>query len=268
MPDTEIVEPVTAVTLPEAMSRFAKVRGSCWPRATRKARPSAALGTPATERNLDTARVRRSHRRRASAAPAGRRRRCRMPVELGVFTVRLRAATVVLDFFEASPWPSRSRRRRRRRPASVTVLENCVVPVQLTVVWPLAALCTSMLEALRARHAARPPPVRARRGGDAGAAMARPSRRRTRPMSQESCPAPAVCASAGRCLHVDVPLLLLLVLCRGNRGTFRVIAARASMGASWAARLAGYTPKSDADGEGDGQARRPPRGDSSRWGRR
>jgi hypothetical protein len=97
-----------------------------------------------------------------------------MPVELGVVTVRLRAATVVFDFFEALPVAVTQSPTETAPTDSVTVLEKDVVPVHVTVVWPLEALCTSMLEALRA--ATLPlAPVGALAGvaADAAAAMAK-----------------------------------------------------------------------------------------------
>ena len=42
----------------------------------------------------------------------------------------------------------------RELTVSVTVLENWVVGVQLTVVWPVLGFCTSMLDAAERGHAA------------------------------------------------------------------------------------------------------------------
>ena len=60
--------------------------------------------------------------------------------------VMLRAAIVVLDDFGAVPVALTQSPAARELTASDTVLENCVVPVQLTVVWPVFGFCTSMLE--------------------------------------------------------------------------------------------------------------------------
>ncbi len=70
------------------------------------------------------------------------------PLELAVVTVIERAAMVVLDFFEGVPVTLTQSPAATALTASVTVLENCVVDVQLTVVWPELAFCTSMFDAL------------------------------------------------------------------------------------------------------------------------
>jgi hypothetical protein len=67
-----------------------------------------------------------------------------------MLTVRLRAAIVVLDFFDAVPVAVTQSPAAIALTDSVTVLENWVVVVQFTVVWPLLWLWTSMLDALRA----------------------------------------------------------------------------------------------------------------------
>ncbi len=63
-------------------------------------------------------------------------------------TVTLRAAIVVFDFFDAVPVAVTQSPAAMALTDSVTVLENCVVVVQFTVVWPLLWLWTSMLEPL------------------------------------------------------------------------------------------------------------------------
>ena len=72
------------------------------------------------------------------------------PLDVGVMTVMDRAAIVVLDFFEAVPVAETQSPTAKELTVSDTVLENEVVDVQLTVVWPVLAFCTSMLVALRA----------------------------------------------------------------------------------------------------------------------
>ncbi len=94
-----------------------------------------------------------------------------VPVELGMVTVRPRAATVVFDFFEAVPVAVTQSPTATEATDSVTVLEKDVVPVQVTVVWPLEALCTSMLEALRAATLPLAPLGALAGAADAGAAM-------------------------------------------------------------------------------------------------
>jgi hypothetical protein len=69
---------------------------------------------------------------------------------LGADKVMLRAAMVVFDFFEANPVAVTQSPTATALTDSVTLLENVVVAVQLTVVWPLLGFCTSMLDALNA----------------------------------------------------------------------------------------------------------------------
>jgi hypothetical protein len=73
-----------------------------------------------------------------------------VPVDVGVVTVMLRAATVVLDFFDAVPVTETQSPAATELTASVTVLENWVVVVHPTVVCPVLAFCTSMVEPLSA----------------------------------------------------------------------------------------------------------------------
>jgi hypothetical protein len=66
-------------------------------------------------------------------------------VEAGA-TEMLRAAMVVLDDFDGVPVTVTQSPAFRTLTASDTVFENCVVSVQLTVVWPVMGLWTSMLD--------------------------------------------------------------------------------------------------------------------------
>jgi len=68
------------------------------------------------------------------------------PVELACATVMCSAAMVVFDFFDGVPVVVTQLPTVMELTASETVLENCVVGVQLTVVWPVAGFCTSMLD--------------------------------------------------------------------------------------------------------------------------
>ena len=68
------------------------------------------------------------------------------PVDDGVPTVMLRAAMVVLDDLDGVPVTVTQSPAAKVLTVSVTVLENCVVDVQLTVVCPALGFCTSMLE--------------------------------------------------------------------------------------------------------------------------
>ena len=69
-----------------------------------------------------------------------------VPVDDGVPTVMLRAAMVVLDDLDGVPVTVTQSPVAKVLTVSVTVLENWVVDVQLTVVCPELGFCTSMLE--------------------------------------------------------------------------------------------------------------------------
>ena len=73
-----------------------------------------------------------------------------LPLLFGVVTVMLRAAIVVLDFFDAVPVAVTQSPTLTALTDSVTLLENVVDDVQFTVVWPLLGFCTSMLDAFSA----------------------------------------------------------------------------------------------------------------------
>jgi hypothetical protein len=69
---------------------------------------------------------------------------------LAFVNVMLRAAIVVLDFFDADPVAVMQSPTLTALTDSVTLLEKDVVAVQLTVVWPVLGFCTSMLDPLSA----------------------------------------------------------------------------------------------------------------------
>ena len=94
------------------------------------------------------------------------------PLELAVVTVIERAAMVVLDFFEGVPVTLTQSPAASALTASVTVLENAVVDVQFTVVWPEVVFCTSMFDALASSAATLP---LAPAGALAGAVVAAPA---------------------------------------------------------------------------------------------
>jgi hypothetical protein len=68
-----------------------------------------------------------------------------LDVEAGA-TEMLRAAMVVLDDFDGVPVTVTQSPGVRTPTASDTVIENCVASVQLTVVWPVVGLWTSILD--------------------------------------------------------------------------------------------------------------------------
>ncbi len=144
MPDTETVDPLTPVTLPDAMAmepapanRLAEPAGKlgCVPLVP-PAPPRRKLKPPAPPKPAPPVDV-----------PPAVPRLVQDPVDEGVSSVMLRAAIVVLDDFEGVPVTVTQSPAASELTDSDTVLENCVVDVQLTVVWPVLVFCTSMLDA-------------------------------------------------------------------------------------------------------------------------
>ena len=144
MPDTETVDPLTPVTLPDAMAMEPAP-------ANRLAEPAGKLGRVPL---VPPAPPRRKLKPPAPPKPAppvdvppAVPRLVQDPVDEGVSSVMLRAAIVVLDDFEGVPVTVTQSPAASELTDSDTVLENCVVDVQLTVVWPVLVFCTSMLDA-------------------------------------------------------------------------------------------------------------------------
>jgi hypothetical protein len=160
-----------------------------------------------------------------------------VPVDDGVVTVIVRAATVVLDFFDAVPVTEMQSPAVTELTASVTVLENWVVVVHPTVVCPVLAFCTSMVEPLSAATLPDAPVGWFVAAPAGAAAIATTTRAVT--------PPPTSCAQrlrfarwpVGVCISI-VPLSLTLL--RSEKCTVDSYSLRrASIGASAAARLAG-----------------------------
>ena len=167
------------------------------------------------------------------------------PVDEGLRTVMLRAAIVVLDDFDGVPVTVTQSPAASELTDSVTVFENCVEVVQLTVVWPVLGFCTSMLDAWSAATlpVATPGAFGERRCGSGDRTDRRGGHQRRR------AGAPGIAPSAGdSCFGWSVSAcgVSLSWFCRYS---FR----RASMGARWAARLAGYTPNAIPMAERDDQ---------------
>jgi hypothetical protein len=144
MPDTETVDPLTPVTLPDARAMEPAP-------ANRLAEPAGKLGRVPL---VPPAPPRRKLKPPAPPKPAppvdvppAVPRLVQDPVDEGVSSVMLRAAIVVLDDFEGVPVTVTQSPAASELTDSDTVLENCVVDVQLTVVWPVLVFCTSMLDA-------------------------------------------------------------------------------------------------------------------------
>ncbi len=157
IPEMVSVDPLTAVTLPDAMSKlancFRKLFPADPPPGNDLAPPSGKFCGP-----LPPAEPPRNWNPPAEGPPDPVRDRKlpapfvgpQVPLLLGVDKVMLRAVMVVLDFFDSNPVAVTQSPTATALTDSVTLLENVVVDVQLTVVWPLLGFCTSMFDALRA----------------------------------------------------------------------------------------------------------------------
>jgi hypothetical protein len=142
-PDTETVEPLTPVTLPDAMAMELRP-------ANRRAEPAGKLGRVPLVLPVPPLRKLKPPGP-ADAPPVDVPplvvREVQDPVDEGLRSVMLRAAIVVLDVFDGVPVTVTQSPAASELTDSDTVFENCVEMVQLTVVWPVLAFCTSMLDA-------------------------------------------------------------------------------------------------------------------------
>jgi hypothetical protein len=148
-PEIVTVDPVTAVTLPAATESDA----SCLRKLLAPEPPSGKRGrepfAPWPEPPTDPFPVRNWN---PAGGPLDDPPAARAPgpvhkaLAAGAVTVMLRAAIVVLDLFVDFPVTETQSPTASALTASVAVLENRVVVVQLTVVCPLLGFCTSMLE--------------------------------------------------------------------------------------------------------------------------
>jgi hypothetical protein len=144
MPDTDSVDPLTAVTFPEAMAKL--------PNRLRMAPPGFFGGLPLP---LRPAKPPPEPVRNWKLPPGarvgplldGKPRPCvHDPVALAGVTLMFCTAMVVLDVLDGVPVAFTQLPTVMELTASETVLENCVVAVQPTVVWPVLGFCTSMVE--------------------------------------------------------------------------------------------------------------------------
>ena len=260
-PETLTVDPLTPVTLPDAMDSLASAAEVVGARAT----AGEARTGPARSALAELVRRRRragsrpppgTHRRRRRRRRRGRRTRCTIPLDAGVVTVMVRAAMVVLDFFDAVPVTVTQSPAASALTASVTVLENCVVvrPARpwSARCWRSAPPCSMPLSA-----ATLPDAPLGRLGG--GARRGAGGRRRQRherggSAPDEACPAPPVRASAGRCLHLVRSSFSFACLVVIWRCTVRLYSLRrASIGARVRGPAGGVHAEEDADGQGDGE---------------
>jgi hypothetical protein len=153
IPDTVTVDPLTPVTLPEAMATLAsslRKLGAPPPPKLGRVPPSAPAPLPP---------VRPAPPRKPPppgnpppgppAAVPVRPPKVHDPDELAAFTVIVRAAIVVLDFLDGVPFTVTQSPAASVLTVWVTVFENVVVVLQFTVVCPELAFWTSMLDPLR-----------------------------------------------------------------------------------------------------------------------
>ncbi len=139
-PDTETVEPLTPVTLPDAMAMELRP-------ANRRAAPPGKLGRVPLVPPLRKLKPPGPANAPPVDVPPLEVREVQDPVDEGLRSVMLRAAIVDLDVFDGVPVTVTQSPAASELTDSDTVFENCVEAVQLTVVWPVLAFCTSMLDA-------------------------------------------------------------------------------------------------------------------------
>jgi hypothetical protein len=154
IPDTVTVDPLTPVTLPEAMATLARaLRKFDDPLPPKLGRvPPSPLPLPAPVRAAPPRKPAPPPGKPPPAPPAAvpvRPPCVHDPVELAVVTVMVRAAIVVLDVLDGVPFTVTQSPAASVLTAWVTVLENVVVVLQFTVVCPELAFWTSMLDPLR-----------------------------------------------------------------------------------------------------------------------
>lgn len=139
MPEMVRVDPLTAVTLPDAISRLANCLGKLFPADPlpgnfRGPAPGKLRGPPPdppwTRKPPAGGPPEPEPERKLSAPLAGPQ----VPPLLGADTVMLRAAIVVFDVFDADPVAVMQSPTVTALTASVTFFEKVVVGVQLTVV--------------------------------------------------------------------------------------------------------------------------------------
>jgi hypothetical protein len=152
-PETVSVDPLTDFTLPDAMaieaSSLPKLGGP-FPVPPRENEPPPSAFDPPKPGRPPLPRNWKPPGLPPAAAPSAPepsrvRKPAHDPFEVALETVMERAAMVVLDFFDCVP-VTVTHSPANALMAWLTVLENFVVEVQLTVVWPELAFCTSMLE--------------------------------------------------------------------------------------------------------------------------
>jgi hypothetical protein len=229
VPDSDTVDPETAVTLPLANVKLPPPNPA--PPAPRRGKlPLGGVPVPPPVRPApppNPPNPPRAPPPNPPAAPPGPA--AHVPDVVALLIVMDRAATVVLDFFDGVPVTVRQSPTATALRVSVAVSENVVVGVQLTEVCPSVALCTSIVvPEMEATLPLAPAP-----GGAVAAPAAPPM-----PMTTETQSAAVPAGTAQRpkrrpwCRVVSMRALSFVV-------SIIYSLRRASMGARWAARLAG-----------------------------
>ncbi len=136
IPEMVSVEPLTAVTLPDAMSSDAKVLRKLFAPEPEGNEGRVPPGPPPSPRAKPPPPGLPGKAPGGLPSPPERAPPLAVqdPPEEAVVTVRLRAATVVFELFDALPVAVTQSPTTTEDTDSVTVLENCVVPVHETVV--------------------------------------------------------------------------------------------------------------------------------------
>ncbi len=173
-----------------------------------------------------------------------------VPVELGVVRVMLRAAMVVFDFFDGVPVTVTQSPAARELTVSVTVFENWVVVVQFTVVCPLLAFWTSMLEPLSAATLPVAPMGAVAVAAPAAEATAVAATSAVAPVPRNRAQRRRVVLRLVRVCIGMVPLSLLCVWCSDETWSFVPEGVDRRQGGRPAGRV---DAEQDADGQSDDQ---------------
>jgi hypothetical protein len=136
-PESEMVELLTAATLPEAMVKLARPEND-------RLAPDGKLPVGGVEPDAERRKPPPNPPAPAPAPPAPKPD-VHDPDDDGLVIVIERAAIVVLDFLDGVPVTVRQSPAATALKVSVSVSENVVVGVQLTEVCPEVVLCTSIV---------------------------------------------------------------------------------------------------------------------------
>jgi hypothetical protein len=230
VPDSDTVVPETAVTLPLANVKLPPPNAPPAPPEVRLGKlPPGGVPVPPPVRPAPPPNPPNPPRAPAPNPPAPPGPAAHVPDDVGLLIVMDRAATVVLDFFDGVPVTVRQSPTATALTVSVAVSENVVLGVQLTAVCPAVGLCTCIVvPEMEATLPLAPAPV-----GAVAAPAAAPIPRTTVVQS--------AAIPAGTAQRPRRRLWWRVVSMRAFSFVVSIIYSlrRASMGARWAARLAG-----------------------------